>query len=87
VARSALQGIAEGAAEAGESAAAIAKVSARDALATARDIGNLATQAVQQVLRGTTEGIDEVVKTHRAAKRPAVRRSSARKDGAARAAP
>lgn len=63
-------------------AAAVAKVSARDALAAAREIGTLVTQAVRQVLRGTAEGIEEVVKSHRAAKRSSsARLRDARKDG------
>jgi hypothetical protein len=61
--------------------AAIAKVSNQDAVLIARDVGGLALEAVQQVLRGTAQGIDEVLKSHRAAGKAAARRTAARKNG------
>jgi hypothetical protein len=73
-------------AEVGQGAAVVAKLSARDAQGAARDIGWLASQALQQVLRGTAEGIDEVVESHRAAKRPVpAQRRAARKSGGRKA--
>ena len=56
---------------ASRSTAATAKVSFRDAMVAACDLGILATEAMQQVLRGAAEGIDEVVRSHRAVKRQA----------------
>lgn len=67
--------------------AAITKVSNQDAVVMARDIGALALQAVQQVLRGTAEGIEEVLKSHRADAKSATRRTPARKNGSRAAAP
>jgi hypothetical protein len=61
--------------------AAMAKVSDQDAVVIARDVGGLTLQAIQQVLRGTAEGIGAVVKSHRAAGKTAPRRSPARKNG------
>jgi len=61
--------------------AAIAKVSNRDAVLIARDIGGLALEAVQQVLRGTAQGIEEVLKSHRAGGKAATRRTATRKNG------
>lgn len=61
--------------------AAITKVSSQDAVLVARDVGGLVLQAVQQVLRGTAQGIDEVLESHRAAGKAAARRSATRKNG------
>jgi hypothetical protein len=60
--------------------AAITRLSTQEAVLVARDVGALALEAVQQVLRGTAQGIDEVLKSHRAAGQAATRRSAARKD-------
>ncbi len=73
VTRGALDGIAEGAAEAG-SAALVAESMALCALATAADIGALAVEAVRQVLAGSAAGLAEVARTHAAV---AKRRSAA----------
>jgi uncharacterized FlaG/YvyC family protein len=65
--------------------AAIAKVSNQEAVLIARDVGGLALEAVQQVLRGTAEGIEEVMKSYRATGKAAARRTATRKN-ASRAA-
>lgn len=61
--------------------AAMVKVSNQEAVLLARDVGGIALEAVQQVLRGTAQGIEEVLKSHRAAGKPAARRTAARKNG------
>ena len=61
--------------------AAIAKVSNQEAVLIARDVGGLALEAVQQVLRGTAQGIEEVLKSHRSAGKTAARRTATRKNG------
>lgn len=60
--------------------AAVSKLSRQDAVLVARDVGGLALEAVQQVLRGTAQGIEEVLKSHRATPR----RSAAAKKSASR---
>ena len=76
VARCALDGVSQGLAEVGESAAAIGTRAAQDALATALDISSLAAEAVRQVIRGTAEGMDEVAKRHRAERQASSGRSA-----------
>jgi hypothetical protein len=61
---------------------ALAKVSTQEPVLVARDIGSLVLQAVQQVLRGTAEGLEQVMKAHRSAgKGAAAKRAPARKNG------
>jgi hypothetical protein len=66
--------------------AAMVKVSNQEAVLLARDVGGIALEAVQQVLRGTAQGIEEVLKSHRAAGKPAARPAAARKNGSRAAA-
>lgn len=66
--------------------AAIAKVSNQDAVLIARDVGGLVLEAVQQVLRGTAQGIDEVLKPHRAPGKAAARRPATTRKNVSRAA-
>lgn len=61
---------------------ALAKVSTQEPVLVARDIGGLVLQAVQQVLRGTAEGLEQVMKSHRSARKAAAKRAPARRNGA-----
>jgi len=65
VARSAIQGIAEGINEAGD-AAEVVNETIRSAIVVADDLGKLAREAVRQVLVGSAEGWAEIVKVRRA---------------------
>lgn len=60
---------------------ALSKVSTQETVLVARDIGALVLQAVQQVLRGTAQGIEQVVKSHRASGKASPKRAPARKNG------
>lgn len=61
VARAALDGVSRGVADVGCGAASTAKHAARDAVATAQGISLLAAEAVRQVVRGTAEGLEEIL--------------------------